>query len=52
MPLPYEWECPACKSRMQTLRLSEPPLCGNPKSHSSKRVQMDMIRGPVKSKEK
>lgn len=50
--LPYEWQCPVCKHRVQTIRLSEPPLCGNPQVHSTKRVPMDKIRGGKLAKEK
>lgn len=35
------WICPACSLELTTyVRLSESPVCNNPSSHTSKRVEM------------
>ena len=42
--LKFEWECPKCKMRVETLAGIYPPVCGD-KSHSSKQIEMVNIRG-------
>jgi hypothetical protein len=41
-----KWKCPACGMSITTyVPLNGPPTCGNPSKHTTKKIEMELVKG-------
>lgn len=41
-----KWKCPACGTTITTyVPLNGPPTCGNPSKHTTKKIEMELVKG-------
>ena len=43
---PEKWKCPNCGMSITTyVPLNGPPTCGNPSKHTTKKIEMELVKG-------